>query len=261
MNPTPLAGLGVLVTRPEGQADALCRLIEAAGGRAIPLPTLLIQAIPKPAAAVALLAEDWDLMVFTSRNAVEHGLPLCPAGRPRAVALAAVGETTARALDTAGCPPDLVPTGRYDSEALLALDALTGVLGQRVLIVRGEGGRATLGDTLAERGARVFYAEVYRRTAPVVDPGRLLAQWTTLVQLATATSDEILRNLVEILGPRGQAKLFATPLVVVSARTASFAEAMGFRWVELADRAGDAEVLAALIRAAQPHTGPTADSP
>jgi uroporphyrinogen-III synthase len=154
-----------------------------------------------------------------------------------------------------------VPTGRYDSEALLALDALTAVLGQRVLIVRGEGGRATLGDTLAERGARVFYAEVYRRTPPAVDPGPLLAQWTTQVQLATATSDEILRNLVEILGPRGQAKLFATPLVVVSARTAALAEAMGFRRVELADRAGDAEVLAALIRAAQPRSSPTADSP
>jgi uroporphyrinogen-III synthase len=249
------------VTRPTGQAEGLCRLITEAGGRAIPFPTTLIQAVPDPGPAAALLAEDWDLVVFTSRNAVEHGLPLCPAGRPKAAALAAVGEATARALDAAGCPPDLVPTGRYDSEALLALDALTAVLGQRVLIARGEGGRATLGNTLAERGARVAYAEVYRRTPPAVDPGSLLAQWTAEIQLVTATSDEILRNLTEILGPSGHAALVATPLVVVSARTAALAEAVGFRRVEVADRAGDAEILAALCRAAQPISGPAADSP
>lgn len=257
----PLTGLGVLVTRPAGQAHGLCRLIEAAGGRAIPFPTTLIQPVLDPGPARALLAADWDLMVFISRNAVEYGLPLCPGGRPRATALAAVGEATARTLDAAGCPPELVPTGRFDSEGLLALDALTAVLGQRILIVRGEGGRAALGEILIERGAQVAYAEVYRRTPPEVDPGPLLAHWGAEVQLATVTSDEILRNLVDILGPRGHAALVATPLVVVSARTATLAEAIGFRRVELADRAGDAEILAALCRAAQPIAGPAADSP
>ena len=92
----PLTGLGVLVTRPAGQAHGLCRLIEAAGGRAIPFPTTLIQPVLDPAPARTLLAADWDLMVFISRNAVEYGLPLCPGGRPRATALAAVGEATAR---------------------------------------------------------------------------------------------------------------------------------------------------------------------
>ena len=44
----PLSGVGVLVTRPAGQAEPLCRLIEAAGGRAIALPGATILPASEP---------------------------------------------------------------------------------------------------------------------------------------------------------------------------------------------------------------------
>jgi uroporphyrinogen-III synthase len=62
--------MGVLVTRPAAQAEGLCRLIEAAGGRAIPFPAIAIQPVNDQGTARRLLAEPWDLMVFISRNAV-----------------------------------------------------------------------------------------------------------------------------------------------------------------------------------------------
>jgi uroporphyrinogen-III synthase len=55
--PCDLGGRGVLVTRPAAQADGLCRLIEAAKGRAIRLPTIEIAPAADPREAAALLAQ------------------------------------------------------------------------------------------------------------------------------------------------------------------------------------------------------------
>jgi uroporphyrinogen-III synthase len=256
-DPAPdLAGRGVLVTRPAGQADALCRLIASAGGRPLAFPTIEIQPAADPAAARALLAEDWDLMVFTSRNAVDFALALgCGGTWPTAALLAAVGRATAAALTAGGRAPDLVPPERFDSEALTALPDLAQVSGRRVLIVRGEGGRALLGEVLTERGAEVQFAEVYRRVRPGIDPRPVISRWPADVGLVIATSDEVLLNLVEMLGSEGRDLLLATPLAVVSERTAQTAHGLGFRTVRVAERAEDKAILQALIElsAAAPH--------
>ena len=249
--PCDLAGRGVLVTRPRAQAAALCQLIAAAGGRALAFPTIEIEAAGDRESARRLLAEPADLLFFTSRNAVYYALALFPGGvLPASPRLAAVGKATAEALTAAGRAPDLVPEGRYDSESLLALPELQELGGVRALIVRGEGGRPLLGETLRARGAEVAYAEVYRRVLPEVEPAALLAGWERDVHFVTATSGEILDNLMRILGEAGRERLLATPLAVVSDRTRLDALRLGFVRVELADRADDPALVQALCRMA-----------
>ena len=241
-----LAGRGVLVTRPAAQADGLCQLIEAAGGRAIRFPTIAI-APTADADAAALLAEAWDLLYFVSPNAVEQALALVPDGRwSRVTWIAAVGRGTAKVLAAAGRAPDLVPSDRYESEALLAMPELADMRGRRVLIVRGEGGRGLFAETLAARGAEVRFAEVYRRVRPTLDPAPLLERWPDEVALIMATSDEVLLNLLEMLGPAGREQLLRTPLVVIAERTAQTALAQGFIRVKVAERAEDSAILQAL---------------
>ncbi|MGQ9660038.1 MAG: uroporphyrinogen-III synthase [Thermochromatium sp.] len=241
-----LAGRGVLVTRPAGQAEPLCRLIEAAGGRAIRFPTIAIEPTNDPK-ATALLAESWDLLYFVSPNAVEQALALVADGTwPGAKQVAAVGRGTARALTAAGRAPDLVPNDRYESEALLEMPELSDMRGRRVLIVRGVGGRGLFAQVMAARGAKVSYAEVYRRVRPVVEVAPLLARWSEEVDLVMATSDEVLLNLVELLGQAGRASLLATPLVVIAERTAQTAHKLGFQTVRVAERADDASIVQAL---------------
>lgn len=241
-----LDGTGILVTRPTHQADSLCALIEARGGQAVRFPTLEIREPQDPAAADALLhaADAFDLLLFVSANAVEHAASRLPP-QPRA-AIGAVGEATARALRARGLEPTILPIGQADSEGLLAAPALQTVRGQRVLIVRGEGGRPLLGDELAARGAEVRYAEVYRRAAPASDAGPLVARWQEDVQVVIATSREVLDNLVALLGAVGLARLRETPLVVVSERLASYARTLGVGRVVVAAGASDD----ALVRAA-----------
>ena len=252
MNPElPLAGIGVLVTRPAPQADELCALIEAAGGRALRFPTLAISAVPDTTAARAALAtlDHYDLVLFVSANAVEQALALRPAADwPAGLRCAALGAGTVRTLARHGLPVQLVAPPPHDSEALLALPQLQDLSGQRILIIRGVGGRELLGETLRARGAAVNYAEVYQRTRPDSDTRDILAAWAQgAVDVVTVTSGEALQNLVAMLGESGRGRLLTTPLVVVSGRMVQQALALGFTSPRLAEAAGDAALMAALI--------------
>jgi uroporphyrinogen-III synthase len=257
----PLKGLSVLVTRPEHQADPLCQLIERHGGQAIRCPTLVIREPRDWAPALAILDQlaRRDLAIFTSVNAVDRGLPLIKArgGIPSALEIAAIGNATARALARHGVAPSLRPELEFTSEALLALPRLQRITGQAMVIVRGEGGRDLLAETLTARGARVVLAEVYRRDRPALDQEALLARWARgAIGAATFTSGESLLNLFDMLGRAGQDYLRETPLIVVSARIQRIAAMHGCRRVLLAREASDAAILAELLRLAATHLNP-----
>lgn len=248
-----LRGLSVLVTRPEAQADGLCELIEQAHGRPVRFPAMEIQPLTDPDAAQLLqqLAQT-DLLIFISANAVQYAFPLLPDELPIGLQIAALGRATAFALEEVGLSPDLMPEKRFDSEGLLALPMLQEMAGKRVVIVRGEGGRELLKSTLEARGARVDYAEVYRRSLPRRNPANLIAGWGRLVDVVTATSSQLLDNLWALLGVPGQALLKETPLVVLSRRTAEHAQQLGCRKVYLAEEASDRGILRTLCRLAEP---------
>ncbi len=260
-----LAGLRVLVTRPRHQSAGLVTLIEQHGGTAIRFPVIEILPARDPRTARAVLdsLDDFALVIFVSPNAVEHGLAVLDAARvPESRALfAAVGESTAAALAQAGAAAVLWPTDGSSSEALLALPELgeTAVVGSRILIVRGEGGRRLLGDTLSKRGARVTYAEVYRRAAPEVDGGGLGSRGRNGgVDTIVITSVAGIENLFAMLGEGAAGWLKEAGYVVVSERLAAHARALGIKEKPvIAAGADDGALLEALHRwrAAHPADG------
>lgn len=247
-----LTGVGVLVTRAATQADALVALLEDAGARVHRLPALAIEPAHdrQQVADLRTRLAQFQLAVFVSANAVHHGLPLLQAAGalPSSLAVAAVGEATARALHVAGIHEVTVPTGRFDSEALLALPALTNVAGKRILIVSGEGGRELLAHTLTARGARVEHLCCYRRVLPEVDVTPVLTAWRGgEIDIVTATSVDALQNLHALLGPEGQAQLAGSVLVVVSERIAQAARALGIGTVLVSEAASDGAILRAIL--------------
>ena len=99
------------------------------------------------------------------------------------------------------------------------------VAGKRVVIFRGDGGRELLGQTLLERGAKLEYAECYRRAKPVADIAPLLeALVDGQLKAVTMTSSEGLRNLFDMVGASGQAWLKKIPLFVSHERIAKLQE-------------------------------------
>lgn len=220
-----LDGLGILVTRPEQQSGALCRLLSAAGATPIRFPAVEIRARADRAAVRAAVGpvDRYGLIVFVSANAVRFGAPLLE--QRRELRIAAVGGATAQALNAAGYRVALRPDDGADSEALLRLPELQHLAGQRVLIVRGSGGREHLATELAARGAEVVYAEVYERCPATPPPGQLeqLEQlWTQgAVHVYTVTSVELLDMLLPLLPPRCRDRLPTTTALVGSERIAA----------------------------------------
>jgi uroporphyrinogen-III synthase len=247
--PCHLAGLSVLVTRPAEQAEGLCELIAAAHGRPIRFPTLEILGPADKHAARAMLgaARRAHLLVFVSSNAVQYAFPLLPDELPMDLEIAAIGQSTARALEAMGLPATLVPQ-RMDSEGLLALPLLEDMHGRRVIILRGNGGRELIAQTLRERGADVQQVEVYRRQLPARGGAarNLVTGWDRLVDAVVATSGAILDNLFTLVGEEGAGLVRKTPLIVVSQRLAEHALTLGCEAVHVASSARDHDVLAAL---------------
>lgn len=247
--PCNLGGLSVLVTRPAQQSEALCELIEQAHGRPVRFPAMEIRGPQDKRAARRQLeaARTADLLVFVSANAARFAFPLLPEQLPATINIAAVGSATAATLADVGLEPTLVPE-RMDSEGLLALPALQDMRGKSVFILRGNGGRELIRDTLAERGAQVQAIEVYRRTLPaqVRGVGNLVANWPQLVQVVTVSSTAVLDNLFTLLGDEGGPRLLDTPLVVSSQRMAEQAIRRGCQRVHIAASARDADVVATL---------------
>jgi uroporphyrinogen-III synthase len=249
----PLQGCGVLVTRPAHQAKDLCQRIEQQGGRAIPFPVLEIKAPDdlRPLEACAAQLDEFDVAIFISANAVERALPPILEQRdwPADVRIAVIGKRSAEALETFGLRADLCPTDRFNSEALLELDALQDVAGQNFMIFRGNGGREYLADTLRARGAQVRYVEAYRRARPETDSSELLQAWRSgEIDLVQINSVESLENLFAMLDEEGQALLRETPLLIVSERMIPVVTRLGFTQAPLlAANATDEAVLAALL--------------
>jgi|ERR671923_3058245 uroporphyrinogen-III synthase len=239
-----LEGLGVLVTRPAHQAEDLCRLIEAEGGRPIRYPVIEIQP-PHDLSRITPIfdrLQEFQIAIFISTNAVHHGVQLL---RDRGLSLnplavVAVGHSTAASLKELGVADPIVPS-EASSEGILALKLFQPehITGRRVLIFRGEGGRELLAERLRERGAEVEYAEVYRRVKPTIDEDILRAYWGDHgeeIQIVLITSAEGLNNLLQMMGEAHRDKeLLATPLLVMSERIAVLAQGLGFEAVVAKD--------------------------
>lgn len=213
-----LTGLKVLVTRPQHQAAELADAIESEGGSAVLFPTLEIVPIPPEDPSLSNFAKDAavDIAIYITANAVCYSVALW---RPSSsTQVAAMGEATRDALSGHGIHTEITPIGQYRTEGLLAHPALQDLKQQRVLIFTGNDGRSLLKDELQARGAEVEQVVVYQRRCPETDPNALLPFLESKQpKIIVGTSAQCVSNLMQLAGQQ-QARVLATPLLVVSDR-------------------------------------------
>lgn len=246
--PLPLRGRAIVVTRPREQAGELAAGIRALGGEAYLFPLLDIRPYPDaaPLARAAARLTEYRFAIFVSANAVRHALPSLLAHWHDNLQAVAVGAGTAHALAAAGITRCLFPSEGSDSESLLALPEFFAdrIRGQKIVIFRGDGGRELLAQTLVERGAKVAYVPVYRRSAPSAGREEFCGALAACrFDALTLSSSESLQYLIEIAGHLPA--LYAIPVFAPHARIIDKARGAGFAKVILT-ATGDAGLLAGL---------------
>lgn len=203
----PLAGLGVLLTRPEGQVEAIARLLTARGATVLHAPTIAIADPPSYTALDASLRHlaSYDWVVWTSANGVRRTLAriatlgIAPETLRRS-SLAVIGGATARALEGYGLAANLVPPSA-DAESLRDVLLAAGVgADSRVLLPQPLVARDVLAAGLRAAGAVVDAVPAYQtvpNTAGAADVRRWLAAGR--IDVALVTSPSTARGLLTLL--------------------------------------------------------------
>lgn len=251
-----MSGWRLLLTRPADECVALSAALSAEGIQSASLPLLAIEPLAEtPEQRAAILALDrYCAVVVVSKPAARIGLELLdrywPQPQPpQALVWFSVGGATGTLLKDHGLDASW-PLGADDSEALLALPRFNEVLEAatqpRVLILRGEGGRELLTETLRERGVQVDRLELYRRCLPEYPPGTLVetlrSQQLNGVLISSGQGLESLHALAGGDWP----ELCELPLFVPSPRVAKMAAALGAKRIVDCRGAGAAALLVAL---------------
>lgn len=242
------------ITRPEGTAEDLTQACADHHIDVVQLPLMDINPCEDDGVAARLVMnlDQYSHVIFISGNAVKYGMSLIEQYWPQlpvGVKWLAIGSATARALQAFDVEVETTH-GAMNSEALLALPSLREVQPlQRVLIMRGVGGREHLASVLRERGASVDYCELYQRSIPDYPEGVIRHLLDDIgVNGWLASSAETLQNGLALAARDGCSQLLALPIVVPSERVADAARQAGCQRVIEAENAGSHAVIEALLR-------------
>lgn len=224
----PLKHFRILNTRPKHQSYDLLHALQPLGAKIISCATLTIEPCPGAWKQYVMPLEQFNEIIFTSANAVEHFFNEIPLRFwPATLCPIAIGKSTFRHLATLNIHAQLPDEAH--SEAILNLAQLTQPQNKKILIVKGRGGRTLLQQTLTDRGALVHLAEVYERLAAPFDPSLIQQIWQDdLIDIILITSQEGMEQLHRMFEGQGWMYLQTKPCLVISERLAAHARNMGF---------------------------------
>jgi uroporphyrinogen-III synthase len=240
-----MPALRILITRSPHQASALAETLRAHGLDPILIPTIELADPTTFAPLDAALAhlDHFNWLLFTSANAVgafakrsacsavsypgdtqvpqgfslgshspiEEGALAPGVCLPSELRIAAIGPTTARALEAAGLSVHLLPTqavAESFANELLPHALQPDGTPTRFLLLRAETARNHLPDTLRAAGAHVTIAPVYRTVVP---PGSIAAirhlfahqdRWPSAITFTSSSTATNLLALLESAGTR-----------------------------------------------------------
>jgi len=252
-----LAGRVVLVTRPPEQSVELSRMLLEREARVFSAPAIELVSAPArdlDQAAQKLSSGEFEWAVFTSRAGVDAvASALARAGRrfdEIPGRLAAVGEGTARALESFGAQPDLVPSTFTTSALARAMPRGTG----QVLLARADIAPRGLEEALVRKGWTPVRVDAYRTRFASRLPGDAAeALRDGTVDAVTFTSASTVEGFVAMAGRMNEIGTRPPGAVCIGPVTAAAARRAGFRVVAVARPHTINGLVAALERALSPR--------
>lgn len=243
--PAPLQGVRVLTCRPEALAARLVQPLQAAGAEVENWPLQAIVPITLSGAERQKLLnlDHYTKVVLVSPSAVQLFVELAEDYWPQwplGVEWFTVGAGSAEFLARVGLEAQYPEQGDR-SEDLLALPALQQLQGEKILLVKGEGGRTQLIEQLTEAGAQVEPLVLYQRQ-PLRWPAAEVARVKDFDYLVFTNGEALKVCPLE-------AEKSHLPLLVPSERITQLAFAQGWQRVINTQGAGAAAILQALCEA------------
>ncbi|WP_077339773.1 uroporphyrinogen-III synthase [Pseudocolwellia agarivorans] len=238
--------LNVLITRPENEGRVLASKLEKLDVNSLCQPMFDYQGNDNQEILHKLLRQvQQPIVIFISVSAVTYANKLYALSSWPVRQFFAVGTATAqalKALNIKATSPEI-----QTSEGLLTFAELQNITDQDIIIVRGDGGREHLADSLKARNANVTYFEAYQRIWRQL-PSNIEQHWRNHhINCMVITSDAILQNIVQLINRSDGYWRTACYWVVASERIAMNAKALGFKRVINANGANDNAISKAII--------------
>ncbi len=229
-----LLGLRILNTRAKHQAATLSAAIQNAGGVPIELPLLSIE--PTGAQWVKTLPNGLqaDFAIFISPNAVDAFFKhIPPQTLPKSMHIFALGQGTARTLNTYGIHATACPKAADSEHMLTLISHDIKVLAEKTcLLIKGVGGRTYLLQELIKKGVDVHALDVYKRTLPAKNKDLITSLWCEdALDIILITSETALKHLFILFGEDKKTWLCQKPCLVISKRLEHAARAMGIQHI------------------------------
>ena len=246
--------LPLVITRPDAdfRLDARERELRDAGIELhwFPLIKIMPPHDPEPARQALACLHTFDCAIPVSPAAVRATFSMLKRPWPASCTVGLIGPGSRAAFEHAlrlrhqqpgSVSLTSTPADAADSEGLWCrLQALRpqGWAGAKVLLLRGGSGRDWLADTLVASGAFVQIVDVYRREPPPANAATLSALRSLLTGPSAwlLTASEGVRNLQRLLaasGLRAKEALATQRALVIHARIADVAAAVGFGRVDV----------------------------
>jgi uroporphyrinogen III methyltransferase/synthase len=231
----PLFGKGVVITRPEKQADDLAKLLAKEGANPIHFPTIKI--VPplnwRELDAAIKKLEEYEWLIFTSANGVLFFFERLYAKKKdirdlKGVKICCIGPATAQQVENKGIRVDLVPT-KFISEGILKSFSAINLKGKKILLARAAEARDVLPEGLKKLGAQVDVVTAYE----TVGSGKKKKELEEMlkenqVDVITFTSSSTVNNFIKIMGssfklPEDVNIACIGPVTAATAKKAGFA--------------------------------------
>lgn len=203
----PLFGKGIVITRPERQADDLAVLLEREGARTINFPAIKITSPQDWSGLDAALnkLDTYNWLIFTSANGVQYFFArLLELNRDirelKGIKICCIGPATAKQITGRGIKVDLVPQ-KFIAEGILKSFGEINLKEQKILLPRAAEARDILPEGLKKMGAAVDVVTAYE----TVNSGKKKEELEKLIKgneidVITFTSSSTVTNFLKIMG-------------------------------------------------------------
>lgn len=245
----PLVGQKIVVTRPRAQSMELIEELQALGADVLELPAIELAPLEDYADLDRCIARlpEYDWLVFTSANAVEHflrRLDLSPLdARAFRGKVCAIGEATAEAISRLHWKVDLIPDEAV-AESVVDAFARIGVEGKRVLLPKSAAARDVIAKGLSALGAAVDAVDAYRNIVPAGARERAAEVLSHRPDWITFTSSSTVKNVLALAGPEA---LKGVQVATIGPVTSDTVRRYGLTVHAQAGEAGVAGLIAAIL--------------